>query len=420
VALGTCAMLLLGTIFLAWFGRRGVSGAALIPDLDEGLVLYLSGWRVAPAAGAVALVTAAIGVGHALAGLRGFRSPIPAPGALVALGGVVAAALIIDELTSPDPLTRLYTTPQPGIYLALFTAIACAGIGGALHLQQGHRVELSRLDAADLVAAIAGVALLGSMALGWYSISMSPSEPPVGSAGNVLTPPETLSPWVSHDWVAYPVTATAALAIVAWALPAFTPIVHRSGLRLGVALAGGLSAGLIAMRIGDPIIQSRVGYLFGDTSTGIYASLAAALAIGVGGLVATRLGDREALAGPGAKRRRPAEPARVRETRVPRPLVIAICLVLALAVASATLTPVLSIVEIVAMAIGYRFRHWWLVPVPGAIAWIVAAATTGSCPDYGGDCLEGIIYLVWLIMGAAVCLSVLAGVLARWRVDRSN
>jgi hypothetical protein len=94
--------------------------------------------------------------------------------------------------------------------------------------------------------------------------------------------------------------------------------------------------------------------------------------------------------------------------------------VIALAVVSAAITPVLSLVEIAGALVGYALGRWWLVIVPAVVATGIGLFDYEPCPDEGGDCWNEFALLVWIVMGAAVALSVFAGVAARRRAERTR
>lgn len=428
-ALAAC--LLLASMFLGWFRHYQSSQLGgidiLFPSTNGNLIIAQSGWDTSSDAGAAALVMAAVALGRLLVRRLGYRDFGAIPGLVVAGGGVLTGGLIAHAIAVPP---SVYTQHQPGVYVALTAALVSipAGLASAIaHGAKLSRFEPRRLEPGGVLAALAGLLLLLTMSLGWYGGRKYFSGSMPG-----YNPPDSLSPWASGDWIAYPLAAVAVAAIVLCLARGFRAPKYSGLESIAVALGGFIAAILVLKRIDDPHAQAAVRnlYMFDQARTEIYLSLGACIAIFAGaGMAAWR--SRAALAAEWAALRRELGLTRSSPTptlpqagdrRLPSPLVAGSAIALLIAILALWLSPVIAAAVIAGFAIGFAVRHWtlllapWLIAIPGATIWYQNHPCTGD----EGDCLNALVFVVAIAAAAYVCVAIAIGIVARRLSDRAG
>ena len=172
-------------------------------------------------------------------------------------------------------------------------------------------MDHKRLTQGDVVAGIAGIALLVFLFLPWYSLGIDTPEIQLPDVPGLDLPQpsgidDDVSGWDAlTDWDGFLIALAGVTAMLMAVLAACGRRVNLGGLpRGGVTTGlGGLAAAVILWRI---FVHPAGG--LDDTELGIFLGLAAAAGIAVGGLLVLREGGHEPLlpltGGPrGAKRR---------------------------------------------------------------------------------------------------------------------
>jgi hypothetical protein len=433
VVAALAAGLLLASMFLGWFRHDEASQlngiGILFPSTNGNLIIVESGWMTSADVGAAALVMAGVALGQLLTTRFGFRGFGAYPGVVLASVGALVTGLILHTIDAPPDV---YTRHQPGVYIALAAAIACIAAGLASGIVHGARLSnfnLRRLDLGGLIAALGAALLLVTMSLGWYAGRKYFSGSMPG-----YTPPDSLSPWASDDWVAYPLATVAVAAIVLWLARGYGFPRHPGLASIALALGGCVAAVLVLKRIDDPHSAARNLYLFNEPTTNIYLSLAGCLAIVAGACRSVLVLPREQLrsewrAARAALGFAPAGPATqagpgavAADRRLPTPLVAGSLIALLIAALSLWMSPVIALAVIAGFAIGFAARRWWLllapwlITIPLAILW----DQNNPCSPDADECLNILAFFYAVAAAVYVCVALAIGIVARRLSDREG